>query len=212
MPGPFLTARWESLVFLNYACPRAWPDPLVPRGTELDTWQGQTLVSLVGFLFAGTRLKGLPVPGHRTFEEVKLRFYVRRTTPAGELAATATGPARRLETGSEAEFITEHYWGYTRQRDQSTLAIPGRAPAVGALAGRRPGVRRAGPRAPWRRSWRTAVGAAAISVRRRRLRRGGPGRRPNRLRGRFVLIPGPQSLVPAFVPQSHPLATSSRRG
>jgi len=121
MPGPFLTARWESLVFLNYACPRAWPDPLVPRGTELDTWQGQTLVSLVGFLFAGTRLKGLPVPGHRTFEEVKLRFYVRRTTPAGELAATAAGPARRLETGSEAEFITEHYWGYTRQRDQSTL-------------------------------------------------------------------------------------------
>jgi hypothetical protein len=116
MPGPFLTARWESLVFLNYACPRAWPDPLVPRGTELDTWQGQTLVSLVGFLFAGTRLKGLPVPGHRTFEEVKLRFYVRRTTPAGELAATATGPARpsssRSTTGAIPGSVTRAPWRY----------------------------------------------------------------------------------------------------
>jgi hypothetical protein len=125
MPGPFLTARWESLVFLNYACPRAWPDPLVPRGTELDTWQGQTLVSLVGFLFAGTRLKGLPVPGHRTFEEVKLRFYVRRTTPAGELAATATGPARpsssRSTTGAIPGSVTRAPWntGSSSRRGRS---------------------------------------------------------------------------------------------
>ena len=26
-----------------------------------------------------------------------------------------------LTAGSEAEFITEHYWGYTRQRDGSTI-------------------------------------------------------------------------------------------
>jgi hypothetical protein len=50
----------------------------VPRGTELDSWQGCTLASVVGFLFADTRLLGVPVPAHRTFEEVNLRFYVRR--------------------------------------------------------------------------------------------------------------------------------------
>ena len=31
--------------------------PLVPRGTELDIWQGQALVSLVGFLFTDTRVR-----------------------------------------------------------------------------------------------------------------------------------------------------------
>ena len=32
-----------------------------------------------------------------------------------------SGPAQPLVAGSEAEFITEHYWGYTRQRDGGTL-------------------------------------------------------------------------------------------
>jgi hypothetical protein len=30
-------------------------------------------------------------------------------------------PPRTIEAGSEEEFITEHYWGYTRQRDGSTI-------------------------------------------------------------------------------------------
>lgn len=34
---PFLTARWENLVLLNYECPPALLEPLVPAGTELDT-------------------------------------------------------------------------------------------------------------------------------------------------------------------------------
>jgi uncharacterized protein len=179
---PFLTARWESLVLLNYPCPRAWLEPLVPAGTELDSWRGEPVVSLVGFLFADTRLLGVPIPFHRTFEEVNLRFYVRRPGPDGaarravvfirelvprlaialtarwiynepylavpmshrialdpanggaveyawrhggrsfRLQASASGPARPLVAGSEAEFITEHYWGYARQRDGGTLA------------------------------------------------------------------------------------------
>jgi len=31
------------------------------------------------------------------------------------------GEAQPLLEGSETEFITEHYWGYTAQRDGSTL-------------------------------------------------------------------------------------------
>ena len=83
MTRPFLTARWESLVLVNWECPGRLLEPLVPRGTLLDAWHGRTLVSLVGFLFLDTRLRGIPVPGHRNFEEVNLRFYVRRELPDG---------------------------------------------------------------------------------------------------------------------------------
>lgn len=51
--------------------------PYVPPGTELDSWQGQHYVSLVGFMFKNTKLLGVPIPFHRNFEEVNLRFYVK---------------------------------------------------------------------------------------------------------------------------------------
>jgi uncharacterized protein len=177
----FLTARWEHVVLLNYTVPTRMLAPLVPRGTELDRFGGELLVSLVGFLFADTRLLGLAVPGHRAFEEVNLRFYVSRVGKDGQLRravvfvrelvprlavaalaraaynepyrtvpmahetsidpesggyvcyawryaghsyaleASVDGPAESLEPGSEGEFVTEHYFGYTRQRDGSTL-------------------------------------------------------------------------------------------
>jgi hypothetical protein len=37
------------------------------------------------------------------------------------IRAEAVGRPDELEAGSEAEFITEHYWGYTRQKDGGTL-------------------------------------------------------------------------------------------
>jgi uncharacterized protein YqjF (DUF2071 family) len=63
---------------LNYQVdPEALRERL-PRGTELDDHRGRHFVSVVGFLFLGTRVRGLPIPFHRDFEEVNLRFYVRR--------------------------------------------------------------------------------------------------------------------------------------
>lgn len=148
----------------------------VPRGTELETWHGHALVSVVGFRFVDVRLLGFAVPGHRNFDEVNLRFYVRRPLGNGawrrgvvfikeivprRLVATvarwlyhepylrlpmrhevdaraiasrrpfgvryewkhegrwhaisgrARGDPNEFAPGSEAEFITEHYWGYT---------------------------------------------------------------------------------------------------
>lgn len=182
LPRAFLTAEWRNLIMLNYAVEPRLLESLLPAGVELDSWRGQTFVSLVGFLFADTRVLGVPIPGHRTFEEVNLRFYVRRLV-AGEVrravtfireivprAAIATVarlaynepyvalPMRhaygeisptgapssvtyewRLATqwaslrgdpwgngivpapDSEQAFITEHYWGYTRQRDGGTV-------------------------------------------------------------------------------------------
>jgi uncharacterized protein YqjF (DUF2071 family) len=66
---------------LNYEIDPAVLQPLVPRGTTLDTHDGKTYVSLVGFLFLRTRVLGVPIPFHLNFEEVNLRFYVRREAP-----------------------------------------------------------------------------------------------------------------------------------
>src|SRR3954466_5569679 len=63
---------------LNYVVDPRLITPLVPAETEIDFENGETYLSVVGFLFLDTRLFGLPIPLHRDFEEVNLRFYVRR--------------------------------------------------------------------------------------------------------------------------------------
>jgi len=73
----FLTAEWRWLAMLNYSMDAAALEPFVPWGTTLDSWNGETLVSVVGFRFLRTRLLGAPLPMHRDFDEVNLRFYVR---------------------------------------------------------------------------------------------------------------------------------------
>lgn len=164
---------------VNFAVDPQLLAPHVPRGTTLDLWKGEALVSIVGFRFLDTRVLGVPIPGHRNFDEVNLRFYVRRDAPDGPrravvfiselvprraiawvarawynepyravpmrhsigmdeeqrpvryewrerdawlgVAAHTVGPPSPLVPGSAAEFITEHYWGYTRQRDGGTI-------------------------------------------------------------------------------------------
>jgi uncharacterized protein len=86
----FLRAEWRYLVMANYEVPAAVLAPRVPRGAELDLWEGRALCSIVGFRFLHTRLLGLPVPFHRDFDEVNLRFYVKRTMPDGEVRRGVT--------------------------------------------------------------------------------------------------------------------------
>ena len=75
----FLAAEWRHLAMLNYEVDARLLLPFVPAGTELDLYSGKAFVSLVGFRFLKTRLLGfLAVPMHSNFEEVNLRFYVRR--------------------------------------------------------------------------------------------------------------------------------------
>ena len=177
--SPFLTARWVHLLMANYEVTPDSLGALVPRGTELDLWQGRCLVSVVGFQFLDTRVLGVSVPFHRNFDEVNLRFYVRcvvgdetrrgvvfvkEIVPRRALAwianavygekyvtlpmmhddhveasprtltyawkhrgrwsrlhAALDGDAYLPSETSEEAFITEHYWGYARQRDGSTL-------------------------------------------------------------------------------------------
>jgi uncharacterized protein YqjF (DUF2071 family) len=167
----FLTAEWRYLVMLNYVVDRGLLQSRVPRGTELDFFDGKAMVSVVGFHFVRTRIFGIAFPLHTNFEEVNLRFYVRRKTDEGwrrgvvfirelvprhaiafiartvygepysalpmrhsidvseagvrveyawrraarweSVTAAAAGRPQEIEIGSEEEFITEHYWGYT---------------------------------------------------------------------------------------------------
>jgi len=81
--APFLTAEWRHLAMLNYEIDPGFLLPLAPKGTELDSWNGRHFVSLVGFFFRNTRVRGLAIPFHRDFEEIHLRFYVRRETEDG---------------------------------------------------------------------------------------------------------------------------------
>ncbi len=63
---------------INYEIDPSVLRPRVPRGTELDAWNGRCFVSMVGFRFVDTRVLGVAIPFHRDFLEVNLRYYVRR--------------------------------------------------------------------------------------------------------------------------------------
>lgn len=171
MSKPFLTAEWRKLVLANYSIDPRILQPWLPSAVELDSFNGITYVSLVGFMFRETAVMGLKIPFHVNFPEVNLRFYVRykeagiwkrgvvflseivpkhavafianklykeryRRMPMrvtemvsseeistgyqwkfkgqwNTLQVRASSQPIPLEEGSEAEFITEHFWGYS---------------------------------------------------------------------------------------------------
>lgn len=167
----FLSAEWRKLALANYAIDKEILLKYLPPFTELDDWQGDYYVSLVGFMFVNTKLKGYGIPFHANFEEVNLRFYVKykegdtwkrgvvfvkeivpkpaitfiantiykenyQTLPMKhtwvennddlvveyawkskkwDTFSVIANPQREvIEPNSEEEFITEHYWGYTK--------------------------------------------------------------------------------------------------
>lgn len=185
MPSPFLTAEWRKLLMVQYVVDPKLLQPYLPNGVELDLFhhegEDRCYVSLVGFLFQKVRVKGLAIPLHTSFEEINLRFYVRRREADGTqrrgvvfirefvprraiafvarrlyeepyvalptrhhialegpsvsvqydwklgarwhtLAATVSSEPVPIAAASEEEFITEHYWGYTKRSDGSTSA------------------------------------------------------------------------------------------
>ena len=167
---------------INFRIDPALGQPHVPSGTELDFCEGHALISVVGFRFLNTRVRGFAIPFHRHFDEVNLRFYVRRedprhdprrgvvfvreivprraiaivarlgynepyvslpmrsSTPApgasvpgqieyawkaaggwNRITASAAGAPSVAGPGDPAAFVTERYWGYTRQRNGRTI-------------------------------------------------------------------------------------------
>jgi uncharacterized protein YqjF (DUF2071 family) len=78
MLNTFLKANWENLIMANYEVDPSILKPFLPKGLELDFHNDKTYVSLVGFMFKKTSLFGIPIPFFGSFEEINLRFYVRR--------------------------------------------------------------------------------------------------------------------------------------
>ena len=175
----FLTAEWNDLVLINYEIDPKILEKFVPIGTELDFFNDKCYVSLIGFMFENVKVLGIKVPFHTDFEEVNLRFYVRRfengswkrgavfikeivpkhaiTIVANTLykehyetmkmrhARTADAVSKTFQyewlkngkwnsmvvktekipidsaVGSEAEFITEHYFGYTKYSNNKSI-------------------------------------------------------------------------------------------
>ncbi|UMQ43465.1 DUF2071 domain-containing protein [Chryseobacterium sp. Y16C] len=173
----FLKAEWRKLAIINYEIDPKILEKYLPKGTELDFYQGKCYVSVVGFMFLNTKLLGLPIPFHRNFEEVNLRFYVKKkeenhwkrgvvfikeivpkpalsfvansvykenyiTKPMknkmhqkdqellikyswkdktwNSIEITAENQPLKMETNSEFEFITEHYYGFTKKENKTS--------------------------------------------------------------------------------------------
>ncbi len=168
----FLKAEWRKLAIANFVVDPEILKEYLPAGTELDFWEDKCYISLVGFMFKNTKLLGAKIPYHVNFEEVNLRFYVKRKVnnkwrrgvvfikeivPKPALAIIANTIYREnyeslpmthswteelysrsveykwkrksqwqgfmvkaekqsseIIQGSEAQFITEHYWGYVQ--------------------------------------------------------------------------------------------------
>jgi len=67
----------------NYAVEPQMLQPYLPKGVELDLYEGEAYVSLVGFMFKQSRIFNIPIPLMGTFEEINLRFYIKRKTAEG---------------------------------------------------------------------------------------------------------------------------------
>jgi uncharacterized protein YqjF (DUF2071 family) len=148
----FLTADWRYIAMLNYEVDPGVLRPLLPRGTSLDERDGRHFVSMVAFLFLDTRVLGLPALWHQNFEEVNLRFYVRRKMGAESRAGvvfiremvpfplvaevarlTYNEPYRTVhmehtvvQTDGELQSI-EYRFGALRERCRITLHVDGPA-------------------------------------------------------------------------------------
>jgi uncharacterized protein len=175
----FLKAEWKNLALFSYEVDPEILEKYLPAGTEIDIWNNKCYVSLVGFMFKNTKVLGLKVPFHVDFEEVNLRFYVKRfengewkrgvvfikeIVPKKAITFIANtlyqehyetqkmrheiienkntntfiyrwkndkkwntiqletkNVLTQIEIDSEAEFITEHYFGYTKIDEETTF-------------------------------------------------------------------------------------------
>lgn len=142
---------------LNYEVDPGLLLPRVPAGTELDNFDGGTFISLIGFEFNNTRVLGVPIPFHRSFLEVNLRFYIRRAdrravafiselVPSQTIASiarrafnenySAVPMSHKMRKSASGASICEYTWGEGRDRCRMDGEISGTAslPEEGSLA------------------------------------------------------------------------------
>ena len=76
---PVLHQRWHGLVFLHWAFAPETLRTIVPRGLEIDCFDGRAWVGLTPFTVTGMRPSFLPpLPGVSRADEINVRIYVHR--------------------------------------------------------------------------------------------------------------------------------------
>jgi uncharacterized protein YqjF (DUF2071 family) len=76
---PVMHQVWRHLAFLHWVVEAADVAPLLPRGLDVDTFEGRAYVGVVPFTITGSRPALLPpVPAVSRFHEVNVRTYVHR--------------------------------------------------------------------------------------------------------------------------------------
>src|SRR6266536_632409 len=141
---PFLTANWRYLAMLNYVVDPRLIASLVPSGTEIDfeevnlrfyvrrksadTWRRGVVfirelvprraIALIARAFYGENYVAVPMKHEieHADSSLKAEYSWRRGRKWESLKMSATGQPQSIPAGSHAEFITEHYWGYTALR------------------------------------------------------------------------------------------------
>jgi len=115
----FLEANWERLLSANYVVDPSILQPHIPEGTELELHNGKCYVSLVAFRYSETKLLKIKVPFHQTFEEINLRFYVKRKIETkewrSEVAFTKLFFPKRTLTAVAKRIYKENYETYEMQ-------------------------------------------------------------------------------------------------
>jgi uncharacterized protein YqjF (DUF2071 family) len=160
MALPFLSASWRNLIVINYEVDPSVLLPLLPMGTELDLYDNKALMSVIAFNFERMKLFGvIPTVPVTDFEELNLRFYVRRTVgdevrrgvvfvkevvPSALIAATArvlyNEPYEaRPMSHSFAQFQTESGGTLSYETQVGTQTVSVRATTEGGLHSLRDG-------------------------------------------------------------------------
>jgi uncharacterized protein YqjF (DUF2071 family) len=117
----FLTAEWHHVLGLTWPADAALLAEHLPRGARIDELDGAPRVSLVAFGFRRTRVRGVAIPGHVTFPEINLRFYVRMDGERGVVFIREFVPRRAISVVARALY-NEPYRTIPMHHEATTTA------------------------------------------------------------------------------------------
>lgn len=117
----FLTAEWRNLINLTYRVPAGVLEPILPKGVELDLFEGHAHLSLVAFDFVNTRVKGVKIPFHVDFPEINLRYYVQSGGHRGVVFIKELVPKHCIAFIAQ-RFYNEPYQSFPMESHHETLA------------------------------------------------------------------------------------------
>src|SRR5262245_4697721 len=120
---------WEDLVFLHWPVAAAVLQPLLPRGLEVEQFDGSAWLGVVPFRMAHTRLRWLPpLPTARAFPELNVRTYVRCGDRTGVWFFSLDACSRLAVAGARALFRLPYFAAtmHCERHDGSVVYASGR--------------------------------------------------------------------------------------